>query len=125
MKSSTTIIKNRLMKKVPSIYFPLMDNVAKSLNGWKEFLSPLEDFIDKCMLEAYIKGSKSQWIDPVETNKLPSVGEKVLFHTGGKTYYGTFTENDFFKEGQGAASKLYDACDCVWMYLPQYKDKKQ
>lgn len=113
------------MKKVPSSYFPLMNSMAKSINGWKDFLKPLEEYIDRCMVDAYNKGVNSHWINPLETDKLPAVGDKVLFSTGGKTYYGTFTENDYFKEGQGAASKLYDACDCVWMYLPQYKDKKQ
>ena len=125
MKTSTTVIKNRLMKKVPSSYFPLMNNMAKVIKGWKEFLAPLEEYIDKCMVDAYNKGANSHWINPLETDKLPAVGDKVLFSTGGKTYYGTFTENDYFKEGQGAVAKHYAACDCVWMYLPQYKDKKQ
>lgn len=113
------------MKQVPAAYYPMLNSMAKAVSSWKDLLLPLEEYIDKCMLEAYNKGSKSLWINPIESDKLPAVGDKVLFSTEGKTYYGTFTENKSFKEGQGAASKLYDACDCVWMYLPKYKDTNQ
>ena len=125
MKTSTTVIKNRLMKRVPAAYFPMLNSMAKAVSSWKDLLLPLEEYIDNSMLEAYNKGSKALWINPIESDKLPAVGDKVLFSTEGKTYYGTFTENKYFKEGQGATSKLYDASDCVWMYLPKYKDTNQ
>lgn len=124
MRPSITVIKNKLLKNVLPGYIPLMNNMARSGNGWKEFLAPLEEYITKRMMDAYTQGYKAQWINPIKTGMLPTVGDKVLFSTGGKTYYGSFIENDYFKEGQGATAKLYDACDCVWMYLPQYKETK-